>query len=109
MKMPLLSLAFALAFLVPSSAAECVPTTSEADVTLGAFYVDDAISCSSYDLEGCPFRVCLFPIGGPCLVESGLWYMWVYEESNGIPGLQRQDEMQDDTCGGVIPGDRILY
>lgn len=29
----------------------------------------------------------------------------IYEESNGIDGLQRQDEVVDDTCGGVFPGD----
>ncbi|HUR70234.1 MAG TPA: hypothetical protein VM370_13400 [Candidatus Thermoplasmatota archaeon] len=36
-------------------------------------------------------------------------YLYVYEESNGIEGLQRQDEVHDDTCGGAIPGDRIVF
>lgn len=30
---------------------------------------------------------------------------FVYEESNGIPGLQRADAGRDDTCHGQIAGD----
>lgn len=34
---------------------------------------------------------------------------WVYEESNGIDGLQRADEVIDNTCGGAAgPGDLIV-
>ena len=29
----------------------------------------------------------------------------VYQESNGIRGLQRWDKFYDDTCGGEIEGD----
>lgn len=32
-----------------------------------------------------------------------------FEESNGIPGLQRQDGSRDDTCGGYVDADaRII-
>lgn len=40
-----------------------------------------------------------------------LWGYWVlvYVESNGIPGLQHTDELRDDTCHGLIrPDTRIL-
>lgn len=36
-----------------------------------------------------------------------LFSMWFYQESNGIPGLQRGDEVKDDTCHGMIEGDTI--
>lgn len=86
-----LLIATALALLVfqPVSAAECTPSTSRADVDVaGLYYVfDDADICRQTDL-------CIFSY-------------WVYEESNGIPGAQRGDEHVDDTCGGLIPADRV--
>src|SRR5688572_27227927 len=35
--------------------------------------------------------------------------IWVYEESNGIPGQQRGDEAADDTCHGAIVPDTIVF
>lgn len=35
--------------------------------------------------------------------------VWVYQESNLLDGLQRGDEIVDDTCHGVIPSDRIVF
>lgn len=40
------------------------------------------------------------------IVECG--GIWVYQESNGIPGLQREDEVEDNTCHGSIRGDTII-
>jgi hypothetical protein len=37
-----------------------------------------------------------------------MWSTWVYEESNGIDGLQRGDEIVDDTCHGMIASDTIV-
>ena len=36
--------------------------------------------------------------------------VWIYEETNGIPGLQRGDSMKDDTFGGLCyaPDDIVL-
>lgn len=34
---------------------------------------------------------------------------WIYEESNGIDGLQRGDEWQDDTCHGLIAPDKLIF
>lgn len=33
---------------------------------------------------------------------------WVYEETNGIRGLQRGDETVDDACHGQIRSDTIV-
>lgn len=41
----------------------------------------------------------------PCCV-FGSW--WVYEESNGLDGLQREDEVIDDTCHGMIEPDTLV-
>jgi hypothetical protein len=30
-----------------------------------------------------------------------LFSIWVYQESNGLDGLQRGDEVVDNTCGGA--------
>jgi hypothetical protein len=34
---------------------------------------------------------------------------WVYLESNGMDGLQRDDELIDDTCDGQIDGDTLIF
>jgi len=70
------------------SADGCVPTTSLASVEAADHYVV-ADACAG------------------CLVS-----VWVYQESNGLPGLQRGDHVVDDTCGGQIEADfrvTLLY
>ena len=93
----------AIAFMVPASAeGECYATT-EPDVTTpaavgpngGALYVDND-PCQPVIGDGS----CTFSI-------------WVYEETNGIDGLQRDDEVQSDVSGcseesGVV-GDTIHF
>lgn len=34
--------------------------------------------------------------------------VWIYEESNGIAGLQRFDGPADDTCHGMIAPDTFI-
>lgn len=34
---------------------------------------------------------------------------WIYEETNGVEGLQRDDDVVDDTCHGAVPGDTIVF
>jgi len=34
---------------------------------------------------------------------------WIYEESNEIAGLQRDDYMVDDTCGGAVASDALVW
>lgn len=35
--------------------------------------------------------------------------VWVYEESNGLEGLQRGDEVVDDTCHEMVRPDTIIF
>ena len=86
-------------------------------LTLGLILILPLASASWY--EGCEPVTSIPEIDtGP--TPAGHWYVdhdvcqpecpnptWVYEESNGIDGLQRNDEMVDDTCGGVIASDRL--
>lgn len=41
---------------------------------------------------------------GPCVYS-----IWIYYETNGIPGLQRLDWVVDDTCHGMISGDSWVW
>lgn len=75
-----------LALAVPVSAEECIPTTSNPEVDIGGQYVDNDL-CQPE---------CLFSI-------------WFYSEANGIEGLQRGDEVVDDTCGGMIDSDVLTF
>ncbi len=92
----LLPLAFALALANPVGADHCTTWSTDPDVELDTnptgvgprYYVDN----DPVNLPCCPF---------------GSW--WVYEESNGIPGLQRSDEERDDTCHGMIRADTIIF
>jgi hypothetical protein len=81
----LLTLA-ALGVALPAMAQECTPTTSVPEVDAGGFYVDNDL-CQP---------TCVFSI-------------WIYQESNGILGLQRGDEVHDDTCAGQIDPDTIVF
>jgi hypothetical protein len=38
-----------------------------------------------------------------------IFSIWLYEESNGYDGLQRGDEVVDDTCHGMIDSDTIIF
>lgn len=95
MRIRVLSLAAILLLTTGAHAAECQMTTARPEVDTGAapvasaprFYVDDDGSLCE-----------------PCSIS-----IWVYEESNGIGGLQRHDDVRDDTCGGAAgPGDTII-
>lgn len=94
MRVVLLSIAVLGLALGSASADGCTPTTSTA-VAVGGFYVS----------EDCYLDPILEGRDPYCLV---IFSLWVYEEANGLPGLQRQDEVVDDTCQGAIPGDRII-
>ncbi|HUR70059.1 MAG TPA: hypothetical protein VM370_12510 [Candidatus Thermoplasmatota archaeon] len=86
----------ATALAAPALADGCVPTTTTPQLDVaGALYVAD--DCEGVDPSP-PNDHCITPLGGK----------WVYQESNGIPGLQRQDDVVDDTCGGAIAGDTVL-
>lgn len=94
MSMKNTSIAILLALLVAVStggAAGCEPSTSPA-----FFHGGDPIGPSYIAADPCP-REC--PLGA---------VYWVYDETNGIDGLQRADENRDDTCGGLIEADTFV-
>ena len=95
-----LPLTFALALLLamPASAHHCATWTTSNAIAAGDHYVYDA--CVEYATTG--------QAGMECAMW-GPWDVWVYEESNGIPGLQRGDEILDDTCHGLIRADTIIF
>lgn len=88
-----LLLALLAMLAIPVDASNCVPSRSDPEVDtdpLGTgagprYYVDNDPS------------IC-------CLVT-----LWVYEESNDIDGLQRDDDVRDDTCRGTIAPDTLVY
>ncbi len=98
MKPQLIPVLFALALVAPVGAETCTPTTTFPVFTVHA----NVIGHPGYylDIDG---AACVLPTNA-CQV-----LVWVYEETNGIAGLQRQDEVKDDTCGGQIAGDTIRF
>jgi len=80
----------ALTIAMPAGADHCVDFTTSApeatDSSTGTTYYVDNDLCQPE---------CIYSI-------------WVYEESNGIDGLQRGDEVVDDTCHGLIEADTII-
>lgn len=45
---------------------------------------------------------------GKYYLVAGLTSIWVYEESNGMKGLQRGDVLKDDTCQGQVKSDDLV-
>lgn len=93
---------FALVLALAGASAEgCTPTTTRATFTVHAY---GGIGYYAYD-------ACLddSPRAQEECMYWGAWAVWIYQESNGIAGLQRDDEMRDDTCGGMIQGDTVIF
>lgn len=42
-------------------------------------------------------------------LDGGPRWPWIYEESNGIDGLQRRDPLEDGTCHGMIEPDTLIF
>ena len=93
MRAPLFAATLALALAMPAGAEHCTTyETADPEVDVaGQYYFDD--DCVAILL---------------CQVEI-IFSFWIYEESNGIPGLQRGDEVQDQTCHRMIQPDRIIF
>ena len=98
-----LSLSILFALALPAQAGHCATwTTSAADATLDA----SAAEQGTYYVVG----VCaIVAFVTNHLVCGGDGATWIYEETNGLPGLQRSDEIADDTCHGLIAGDSIVF
>lgn len=84
-----------MALIAPATqAGDCAPSTSEPELDVtggpaGRLYLD-------YD--------CLFLVH-----PDDCFSVWIYRESNGLDGLQRSDEIVDDTCNGMIVADEVLF
>lgn len=82
----ILPIFFALALIAPAGAQNCEWGGSPPELsTPTGHYVDNDL-CQ------------------PACLAS----VWIYQESNGIDGLQRGDEVVDHTCGGKFPADTLL-
>ncbi len=80
-----LTVALVVALSGTGNASHCTTwSTSDPEVEAFGFYVDNDL-CQPQ---------CIFSI-------------WSYEETNGIPGLQRGDEVRDDTCHWMIESDTL--
>jgi hypothetical protein len=104
----ILTFATLVLLAVPATAEECEPTTSEPEVdtgetAIGRYYVDND------DCQDMSNPVSVLPGGGYGGGGGCLFSVWIYQESNGIDGLQRGDEMKDDTCGGEIEMDTLPF
>ena len=91
----ILTLAACLALAIPAGADHCTTySTASPEITL-----DPAPGVASryyWDNDWCQPGCSIFSF-------------WIYEESNGIDGLQRGDEWVDDTCHGMIAADRLIF
>lgn len=65
---------------------------------------EDAISTCVAGLEPC-----FYVDDDNCEPECGHFNVWIYQETNGHPGLQRGDEITDDTCHGMIEADTVIF
>jgi len=52
---------------------------------------------------------CIYWVWDDCHAQGCFFSFWVYEETNGYEGLQRDDPIVDDTCHGMIEADRVLF
>lgn len=86
-------LPLAIVALLPLALAEeCYPSTSDPTLTLP----NEAALGVRYIVSDMCQPECLFSI-------------WLYFEDNGFEGLQRGDEVHDDTCGGAIWADSFVW
>lgn len=94
--MPTRAFAIGLAMLsalaaAPAAASHCVGHSTSAPELDVALPTGDRVYA---DHDDC----------GTCLVP-----VWIYQESNGLDGLQRLDGNVDDTCHGRVPSDTLIF
>lgn len=112
----LILLAALAALAMPAGAQECVPTTSQPEVDVetilfGRQYVDndDCIVVDPSKPPSIGFGHYFIPEVHGTVETECLFSVWTYTESNDIPGLQRGDEVKDDTCRGMIQSDTLTF
>lgn len=106
MKTAFVAASVLLALAGPALAEETCYTTTHADVDTGTGPLDGG---SRYYVYTAPEEWQPFICGIPCNRE--LPDTWIYEESNGIDGLQREDSVQSDVrdCTDGTRGDAVIW
>lgn len=113
-----LYLAIALALLTVSVNAQTVVCEERSYPEITLCYDGDALIPDCSGAEDDDF---VYFDNDPCQLQGCVLSFWVYQESNGYPGLQRKDVpsrdddaphapwLKDDTCDGLIQPDTILF
>ncbi len=86
-----------LALVAPALAQECTMTTSDPEIDSGRHF------------DGAPR---FYVINDQCAAcgSLSLFMTWIYQESNGVDGLQRNDDVATDTCDGAAgPSDTLIW
>lgn len=81
-----------VALSAPAIAEHCTGPTAQEDAISTCVGVEP---CFYYDNDSCEPE-CVFDL-------------WIYQETNGIAGLQREDVYRDDTCHGMVAGDTVIF
>lgn len=87
-----LVLLVAAAPVAPAVHTGCVPGSSVATLTLGSGSRYSSTVYVAIDAD-----------------EATVPLPWIYMESNGRDGLQRQDDWRDDSCGGEYAPDHLVF
>ena len=96
----LLASCLALAFIAPFAAASHCTTYSTSTTGNGHVIIDVFGGAPAHHEAGVPSYIAIDLCQPDCVFS-----IWLYPESNGIPGLQRGDSVVDDTCHGMIDAD----
>lgn len=82
---------------------ECLPTTSSENVAL---LTPDTQSVSLGSTQD--WLATFYVVNDLCQPQC-LFSVWIYQETNGMEGLQRSDPLHDDTCDGIFASDHIIF
>jgi len=96
---------------MPVGAEECVPVTEnpEVDTDRDAPGAVDAAQSVEGGLVLTPGHHQYYVDNDFCQLENCGFSIWIYEESNGVAGLQRNDQFSGDRTCGLYDGDTIIF
>lgn len=92
--------------LVPPAAADCVPVTSAPEIDTDRDAPGVAESLATLGLTDDDARY--YVENDVCQLQACGASVWVYEETNERPGLQRKDAYVGDQTCGLYPPDRAV-
>ncbi len=99
----LLASALVLALAVPAAAQGCVPGEADPEWCIYA-NVGIPLPCIR-DLH----QIVTHYIDNDRCQPECVFSIWIYQETNGIEWLQRDDRYVDNTCGGQIDADQVVF